>query len=109
MKKAEHYSAEYKAAVALAALRADLPLLELAAKYRVHPTLVKKWEHQAREGLAATFSNEKSECSPRKSPWDTKVSTMDSRLSPEERYYFSCPSGSYECPRGKGDNSSSPA
>ncbi len=89
MKKDEQYSAEYKATVALAALRSELPLLELAEKYRVHPTLVKLWERQAREGLQAVFLSEEVTLAPKKGAWNTKRSSKDSRLSSEERYYFS--------------------
>ena len=56
MAKRKQHSATFKSKVALEALRGDLTIAELAAKYEIHPTLVTKWKKQAVDGLADVFS-----------------------------------------------------
>lgn len=57
MKKTrKRYSAEFKAKVALEAIRGDLTLAELAAKHGIHHTMIAAWKRQAVEGMAETFS-----------------------------------------------------
>jgi len=52
----KRYSAEFKAKVALEAIRGDLTLAELAAKHGIHHTMIASWKRQAVEGMAGTFS-----------------------------------------------------
>jgi transposase len=52
----KRYSAEFKAKVALEAIRGDLTLAELAAKHGIHHTMIASWKKQAIEGMATTFS-----------------------------------------------------
>ncbi|GGD56369.1 hypothetical protein GCM10010990_01980 [Croceicoccus mobilis] len=52
----KRYSADFKARVALEAIRGDLTLAELAAKHGVHHTMIASWKRQAVEGMASTFS-----------------------------------------------------
>ncbi len=52
----KRYSAEFKAKVALEAIRGELTLSELATRHGVHPTMIAVWKRQAVEGMAATFS-----------------------------------------------------
>jgi transposase len=54
--KRTRYSAEFKAKVALEALRGELTAAQLAAKHGIHETMVGEWKRQATEGLAAVFS-----------------------------------------------------
>jgi transposase len=54
--KRTRYSAEFKAKVALEALRGELTTAQLAAKHGIHQTMVGEWKRQAMEGLAAVFS-----------------------------------------------------
>ncbi len=54
--KRKRYSAEFKAKVALEALRGELTTAELATKHGVHQTMVSGWKRQAMEGLALVFS-----------------------------------------------------
>lgn len=51
------FTAEFKARVALDALRGDKTIQEIASKHRVHPNQVSAWKRQAVEGLGAVFSN----------------------------------------------------
>ena len=52
----KRYSADFKAKVALEAIRGDLTLAELAAKHGIHHTMIASWKKQAIEGMSATFS-----------------------------------------------------
>ncbi len=52
----KRYSADFKAKVALEALRGELTAAQLATKHAIHPTMVNEWKRQARTGLASLFS-----------------------------------------------------
>ena len=52
----KRYSADFKAKVALEAIKGDLTLAELAAKHGIHQTMIATWKRQAIEGMSATFS-----------------------------------------------------
>ena len=52
----KRYAAEFKAKVALEAIKGELTLAELAAKHGVHPTMIATWKRQAIEGMSATFT-----------------------------------------------------
>ena len=52
----KRYSADFKAKVALEALRGELTAAQLATKHGIHPTMVNEWKRQARTGLASLFS-----------------------------------------------------
>jgi transposase len=54
--KRKRYSAEFKAKVALEAIRGELTAAQLAAKHGIHQTMVGEWKRQAMEGLASVFS-----------------------------------------------------
>lgn len=51
------FTAEFKARVALEALRGDKTVQEIAAHHKVHPNQVSTWKRQAVDGLSAVFSN----------------------------------------------------
>ena len=51
------FTAEFKARVALEALRGDKTIQELEAKHKVHPNQVSTWKRQAVDGLGEVFSN----------------------------------------------------
>lgn len=51
------FTGEFKARVALEALRGDKTVQEIAAKHKVHPNQVSAWKRQASEGLSQVFSN----------------------------------------------------
>ena len=52
----KRYSAEFKAKVALEAIRGELTVAQLVTKHGVHQTLINGWKKQAMEGLAGIFS-----------------------------------------------------
>ena len=50
------YTAAFKAQVALAAVRGDKTVNELAAQYGVHPTLIHAWKKQLLAGAEQVFA-----------------------------------------------------
>ena len=52
----KRYSAEFKAKIALEALRGELTVSQLATKHGVHQTLIGDWKRQALDGLVTVFS-----------------------------------------------------
>lgn len=54
--KRKRYSAEFKAKVALEAIRGDQTINELASRYELHPNLITNWKRQAIENMAASFA-----------------------------------------------------
>ena len=56
MAKRRNHSPDFKARVALAAIRGDGTIPELAAQYRLYPSVIGKWKRTALEGLKTSFS-----------------------------------------------------
>lgn len=56
MNKRKQYSAGFKSKVALEAIRGDLTLSQLSAKYGVHGTQIANWKRQALSGMESVFS-----------------------------------------------------
>jgi len=54
-KKRNKYSAEFKAKVALAALKNEETVSELGARFGVHPTMITTWKRTLLEGAADIF------------------------------------------------------
>ncbi len=50
-------TAAFKAQVALAALKGDRTVSELASQFGVHPTLIHSWKKQLLAGAGEVFSN----------------------------------------------------
>ncbi len=57
MTQRRRFTADFKARVALDALRGDRTIQEISAKHKVHPNQVSTWKRQAMDGLGAVFSN----------------------------------------------------
>ncbi len=57
MSKRRRFMADFKARVALEALRGDRTIQEIAARHKVHPNQVSTWKRQAVDGLGEVFSN----------------------------------------------------
>ena len=49
------YGASFKAKVALAALRGDQTISELASRFEIHPTLIHTWKKQLVESAPQLF------------------------------------------------------
>ena len=55
--KRKQHTAAFKAQVALAALKSDRTVNELASQYGVHPTLIHGWKKQLLSGAETVFSH----------------------------------------------------
>ena len=55
--KRKRYAAEFKAKVALDAIKGEQTLAELAAKYSLHPNMITNWKRQAIDNMADGFSS----------------------------------------------------
>ena len=56
-RKRKSHSATFKAQVALAAVKGDKTINELASLHGVHPTLIHAWKKQLLAGAEAIFAN----------------------------------------------------
>ncbi len=61
MAKRRRFSAEFKAKVALEAIRGEHSLAELATKHGIHPNLITNWKRQAVDGMASVFDGRAAE------------------------------------------------
>jgi len=57
----QNHTAAFKAKVALAALKGDKTLSELASQFDVHPNQITDWKTRLAEGAAAVFGEDKAE------------------------------------------------
>ncbi len=55
--KRKQHTPAFKAQVALAALKADRTVNELASQFGVHPTLIHTWKKQLLSGADSVFGN----------------------------------------------------
>ena len=56
-KAAKKHTAEFKAKVALAAIRGDRTIPELSAEFGVYPSVIHKWKRKALDSLSSVFAN----------------------------------------------------
>ena len=54
-RKRKQYSPEFKAKVAIAAIKNEETIAELAAKHQVHPTMINNWKKALLEGASDLF------------------------------------------------------
>ena len=60
--KRKKFSSDFKARVALEAIRGEKTLAGIASIYEVHPNVVGQWKKQVLEQLPEIFSNGKRRC-----------------------------------------------
>jgi transposase len=61
MKTRRRFTAEFKAKVALEAIRGERTISELATKHQLHPNQITQWKRQAIENLAKAFDDKVSD------------------------------------------------
>lgn len=61
MAKRRQFSAEFKAKVALDAIRGELTVAEIAKKYEVHPNMIAGWKRRLTDEAAGLFARGKGE------------------------------------------------
>jgi transposase len=61
MKTRRRFTAEFKAKVALEAIRGERTISELATKHQLHPNQITQWKRQAIENLAKAFDDRASD------------------------------------------------
>jgi len=71
-RKRKQYSPEFKAKVALAALKNEKTVAELAAQYEIHPTMINTWKRNLLNGAADVFDKNLNQ----KKHMDTKVDEL---------------------------------
>lgn len=54
--KRKRYSAEFKAKVALKAIKGEQTISELASRFGLHPNMITNWKRQAIDNMAEAFS-----------------------------------------------------
>ena len=59
-KKRRQYSAEFKAKIAIAAIRGEKTASELSSQYEIHPTMLNTWKRQLLENVSTLFETGKS-------------------------------------------------
>lgn len=57
----KRYTPEFKAKVALEALKEQETLAELGSRFGVHPVVVGQWKKQLREGLPQVFADRRAQ------------------------------------------------
>ncbi len=55
MNKRKNYSPDFKSKVALAAIRGDGTLAELAKRFELNPNLISRWKQEALESMKSGF------------------------------------------------------
>lgn len=51
----KNYLANFKAKVALSALREDEPISELSSRFGIHTTVIHRWKREALQGIDEAF------------------------------------------------------
>jgi len=52
----KQHSNDFKAKVALAALKGDKTMAELSSEYGIHANMITRWRSEAKEGLPGVFA-----------------------------------------------------
>jgi transposase len=74
-RKRRNHKPEFKAQVALAALKGDLTLAELAEKFDVHPNQISDWKSQLQNNAIQAFGGEKAS-----GDAETQIKTLHAKI-----------------------------
>ena len=75
MAKRRNFTDQFKAKVALEALRGDKTVQEIAAKHQLHPNQVSTWKRQAIDGMADVFSGGK-----QRGPTEAEIKELHAKI-----------------------------
>jgi transposase-like protein len=78
-----HYTADFKAKVALAAIKGQQTVNEIAATYGVHPNQVLQWKRQALEVLPDVFSSRRARAAQDDEAWQARLYQQIGQLKVE--------------------------
>ncbi len=76
-RRPKKYSPEFKAKVALEALKEEKSLAELAAQFDLHPNLISKWKRQALDGLVSIFSSSRE---PKSKDYEAQIKQLQAKI-----------------------------
>jgi transposase len=62
--KRKQYNAQFKAKVALEAIRGEKTVPQLASHYQLHPTVIHNWKRQLLEAISSVFESVSSASTP---------------------------------------------
>lgn len=82
------HSADFKAQVALAAIREDATIAELSSSYGVHATVIHGWKKEAIAAMSSGFSGKQER---QESDHTTQIKELHAKINPliVERDFFS--------------------
>jgi transposase-like protein len=79
----KHYTASFKAQVALAAVKGDRTANEVAARHQIHPSLVCNWKQALLQGAASLFAEPGKAARPADGPDPAELFEQIGRLKME--------------------------
>jgi transposase len=86
MKTRRRFTAEFKAKVALEAIRGHQTVAELASKHELHPTQITAWKREAIEKLAKVFDDKGTEVQANRDAEVTKLHAKIGQLVVERDF-----------------------
>ncbi|MDQ7776348.1 MAG: IS3 family transposase [Paracoccus aminovorans] len=87
MKTRRRFTAEFKAKVALEAIRGERTISELATKHQLHPNQITQWKRQAIENLAKAFDDKASDAQVGREAEVTKLHAKIGQLVVERDFW----------------------
>ncbi|QLH14373.1 MULTISPECIES: IS3 family transposase [Paracoccus] len=87
MKTRRRFTAEFKAKVALEAIRGERTISELATKHQLHPNQITQWKRQAIENLAKAFDDKASDAQVGREAEVTKLHAKIGQLVVERGFF----------------------
>ena len=86
MRTRRRFTAEFKAKVALEAIKGHETVAELATRHGLHPTQIAAWKREATEKLAQVFDHKGSEVQARRDAEVTKLHAKIGQLVVERDF-----------------------
>jgi len=86
MARRKRYDAQFKARVALAAVKEQKTINEIAAMYEVHPNQVSQWKRQLLERLSAVFAADRGQSEQQQDGKESELYRQIGQLTMEVEY-----------------------